>query len=178
MSIPNRLEKLRQKLAEEEIGGVLISQPENRRYLSGFAGSAGRLLITPESAVLATDFRYLEQAQRQAPQYEIFHTAGEPAHWFPELVSGLDLSRLGFEAGHIPFATYQEENAIAQKEHISLVPTTGLVESLRAIKEPEETRLISRAVELADKAITHIEAATCPGMSEQAVAWEVVAETP
>ncbi|MFC2019460.1 aminopeptidase P family N-terminal domain-containing protein, partial [Chloroflexota bacterium] len=131
MSIPNRLEKLRQKLAKEEIGAVLISQPENRRYLSGFDGSAGRLLITPEHTILATDFRYLEQARRQAPQYEIFHTAGDPARWFPELISRLGLSRLGFEAGHIPFATYQEFSAIARKEQLNLIPTTGLVESLR-----------------------------------------------
>ena len=56
----SRLQKLRQKLAEKELDAILISQPENRHYLSGFTGSAGYLLITPQKAVLATDFRYVE----------------------------------------------------------------------------------------------------------------------
>ena len=67
MKIDHRLQKLRQRLAEEEIEAILISQPENRYYLSGFDGSAGFLLITSQGTVLATDFRYLEQAKKQAP---------------------------------------------------------------------------------------------------------------
>ena len=53
-----RLEKLRGILAEKGLDAILISQPENRRYLSGFTGSAGWLLISAERSVLATDFRY------------------------------------------------------------------------------------------------------------------------
>ena len=100
MKISNRLQKLRQKLAEKEIDGILISQPENRYYLSGFDGSAGFLLITAKKAILATDFRYIEQAKMQAPDYEIFKITGDMADWFPELLAGLGLKKLGFEAAH------------------------------------------------------------------------------
>jgi len=63
LAVTQRLQKLRQKLVEHELDAILISQPENLRYLSGFTGSAGALLISPDSAMLATDFRYLEQAR-------------------------------------------------------------------------------------------------------------------
>ncbi|MBM4449016.1 MAG: Xaa-Pro dipeptidase, partial [Chloroflexi bacterium] len=70
MKIANRLQRLRQKLAEREVDAIFISQPENRRYLSGFDGSAGYLLVTEKDAVIATDFRYLEQVKRQSPDYK------------------------------------------------------------------------------------------------------------
>ena len=100
----NRLSKLRQKLTELGIDAVLISQPRNIYYLSGFDGSAGYLLITPQQAILATDFRYVEQAGREAPEYNIFKITGELPEWFPGLISGLALSQLGFEAR--PLAKY------------------------------------------------------------------------
>ncbi len=67
----HRLEKLRQSLVESELDAILISQGENRRYLSGFTGSAGFLLISQKSAILATDFRYVEQSKSQAPVFFI-----------------------------------------------------------------------------------------------------------
>ena len=53
-----------------------VSSPENRRYLSGFAGSAGYLLISRDAAVLATDFRYTEQAELQAPDFRVDRISG------------------------------------------------------------------------------------------------------
>ena len=100
--INSRLQKLRLKFEGKEIDAILISQPENRYYLSGFNGSAGYLIITTKQAILATDFRYIEQARTQAPDYEIFQIKGDMKDWFPGLVSWLDLKQLGFEAEHIP----------------------------------------------------------------------------
>ena len=108
MSWKSRLQKLRQRLAAREIEAIFISQTENRYYLSGFDGSSGYLLITPQDTILATDFRYIEQAKRQAPDFEIFPTAGDMGDWFPSLVAGLDIRKLGFEAGHITFAVYRQ----------------------------------------------------------------------
>ena len=85
MKIKNRLEKLRQKLVEKELDAIFISQPENRYYLSGFDGSAGFLLITAGKTILANDFRYLEQARTQAPEYEIFRITNNITDWFPSL---------------------------------------------------------------------------------------------
>ena len=173
MSLKNRLQKLRQRLAEKKIDAILISQPENRYYLSGFDGSSGYLLITPQSTILATDFRYLEQARTQAPDYEIFPITNDIADWFPKLITELGLKRLGFEAGHVTFALHRKLADIPKPPHLKLVPVNGLVESLRAIKEPEEIEFITKAAEITDNAFAYIEEIIHIGMSEQEVAWEI-----
>ncbi len=166
---------MRQELAEKEIDAIFISQPENRRYLSGFDGSAGYLLITPQNTILATDFRYIEQAKGQAPDYEIFKITNDMADWFPELVADLELRRLGFEAGHITFAVYRQLTELLDEEQsrLRLVPINGLVESLRAIKEPEEIELITKAAEISDGASDYIHDKIHTGMTEKEVAWEI-----
>ncbi len=173
MSLKSRLQKLRQGLAEKEIDAIFISQPENRYYLSGFDGSYGYLLITPENTILATDFRYLEQAKTQAPDYEIFPITNDIADWFPKLIAELDLKSLGFEAGHITFAMHQKLTDILKPSYLKLVPVNGLVESLRAIKEPEEIEFITKAAEITDNAFAYIEEIIHIGMSEQEVAWKI-----
>ena len=175
LKITNRLQKLRQKLAEKKIDGIFVSQPENRYYLSGFNGSSGYLLITPQNAVLATDFRYLEQAKGQAPDYQIFRITNNTADWFPRLVSETDLSRLAFEAKDITFALYRQLSDILDKarSRLQLVPEDGLVESVRAVKEPEEIELITRAAAITDSAFAYIEDTIRIGMTEKEVAWEI-----
>jgi len=175
LKIGNRLQKLRQKLAEKEIDAIFVSQPENRYYLSGFNGSSGYLLITPQNMILATDFRYIEQAKRQAPDYEIFQTTGDIADWFPKLVAELELGKLGFEAGHITFAIYQQltDKLNRVESKLRLMPIDGLVECLRVIKEPEEIELITKAVNMTDSAFEYIEDMIHVGMSEKEVAWEI-----
>jgi len=175
LKISNRLQKLRQKLAEKEIDAIFISQPENRYYLSGFDGSSGYLLITLQNTILATDFRYIEQAKRQAPDYEIFQISGDIAGWFPGRVAELNLGTLGFEAGDITFAVYQQltDTLNRVKSKLRLVPIDGLVEYLRAIKEPEEIELITKAVNITDNAFEYIEGMIHIGMSEKELAWEI-----
>ncbi len=175
MEINNRLQKLRQKLAGKEVEAILISQPENRRYLSGFDGSSGYLLITPQITILATDFRYTEQAKKQAPDYKIFQITNAIGDWFPKFIAGLNLRRLGFEAGHTTFAEYHQLTSILDKgqPQLRLVPVKGLVESLRAIKEAEEIEFITKAVEISDSAFEYIRDTIHAGMTEKEVAWEI-----
>lgn len=171
----NRLAKLRSQLAGKGLDAIIISQDENRRYLSGFTGSAGFLLISPQRAILATDFRYVEQAQAQAPGFEVVQIQGGIAKWFPRLVSELDASKLGFEGRAIPFSTYKElTDALRDtKNGISLVPTDGLVEPLRAVKDKDELKLIEEAAALADAALEEIIPRFRPGISEKELAWEI-----
>jgi Xaa-Pro aminopeptidase len=175
MNLKNRLNKLRQKLAEREVDAFFISQPENRYYLSGFDGSDGFLLITPQNTILATDFRYIEQAKRQAPDYEIFQITSNIADWFPRLVAELNLRRLGFEAGNITFTRHQQlTDALNKaKSRLKLVPVNGVVESLRTIKEPEEIELITKAAAISDGALEYIEDIIQIGISEKEIAWEI-----
>jgi Xaa-Pro aminopeptidase len=175
LSITNRLNKLRQNLPEKELDGILISQAENRYYLSGFNGSAGYLLITARETILATDFRYVEQVKVQAPDYRLFQIVGPLADWFPKLIDGLNLKRLGFEGGDVTFSLYKQLSDALNKAQSSLqlIPTDGLVETIRAIKEPEEIEFITRAAQITDWAFEYIEGIITAGMTELAVAWEL-----
>ncbi|MBI4339215.1 MAG: aminopeptidase P family protein [Chloroflexi bacterium] len=168
-----RLRKLRDKLPEKGLDALLVSQAENRRYLSGFTGSAGYLLVSQNRAVLATDFRYVEQSRLQAPDFEIMKIEGEVGRWFPQLVAPLSGARLGFESRDLSFAGQKQfaEAAATLKQPVNLTPTEGLVESLRTVKEPEEIACLSQAAALADAAITEVVPRIQPGMSERMVAW-------
>ncbi len=169
----NRVERLRKILVELGVDALLIVHPENRRYLSGFRGSAGWLLISPKSALLAVDFRYVEQARMEAPGFEIVHIKGEPAAWLPGLATDFGVSNIGFESDHLPFATYQKLHTALKKHGIKLTPTENVVESLRAIKDREEIENIVTAAALADAAFQYARSIIRPGITEKHVAWEV-----
>lgn len=175
MKIANRLRKLRPKLAELEIDAIFIASAANRYYLSGFDGSAGYLLITAKEAVLATDFRYVEQAGREAPQYSVFKITGDLSEWLPRLLAELSVSSLGFESEYISFALYQQLNETIAKSlpGLRLKPIAGVVESVRMLKEPEEIELITRATTIADAAFGYISGRIKPGMTELEAAWEI-----
>ena len=170
-----RLEKLRKILIEKDCEAILVSQPENRYYLSGFDGSDGFLLITPRKAILATDFRYTERAKGQAPECEVFQITSDIDEWFLELTTGLGLGTLGFEAEHITCATYRRLTGILDKAAagLKLSATDGLVESLRAVKEPVELELIARASEITDRAVEYIQDRIKVGDRESEIAWEL-----
>ncbi|MFC1925848.1 aminopeptidase P family protein [Chloroflexota bacterium] len=165
---------MRQRLVEEGLNSILISQPDNCRYLSGFAGSTGTLLISLDSAILLTDFRYLEQAKSQAPDFEVTRIRGEARERFLlELACELGAKRLGFEANNLCFTDYHHLKEEAEKLESQLIPTQGLVESLRAVKGEEEINLLMKAVELAEAALEYISGEIHPGMKEKEVAWEI-----
>ena len=184
----NRLDRLRQKMTEVELDGLLVSSPvedtfgdvgANRRYLSGFTGSVGYLLITQEAAFIAVDFRYREQAQREAAGFTPFAASGPLPDWFASLVSEAELvgKRLGFQAGDITFATYQtiakavKDMPASQRPKLLAAPP--LVEQLRAIKDADELAAIQRAVDLGDEAFMAIAQRIEPGWTEAQVAWEI-----
>lgn len=171
----SRLNSLRESLPVNGIDGILVSQPDNRFYLSGFHGTLGYLFITEKSAVLATDFRYTEQAVAQAPDYEILRIGVDIKEWFPGLVKDGRVKRLGFEAGDITYDFYSRlGKALAEKEvEVEMVPVNGLVEKIRLTKSPAEIAKTEKAVAIADKALTEVEDEIRPGMTELQVAWEL-----
>ena len=169
----NRIKRLVESLGGTDIDGIFISQPENRRYLSGFEGSDGFLVITAQDSLLATDSRYTIQAQSQAPDFKLFTIGGEMSRWFPELITGLGIERLGFEAEHLTFAQHRRLYDILGKSGPKLVPINSVVEALRAIKESGEIELITHAAVIADAAMAHIRRKIKVGMTELEAAWEI-----
>ena len=171
----NRLQKLRPAIAERDLDALLVSLPENCRYLSGFTGSSAWLFISDKHAILATDFRYIEQAKDETQSFEVAQIKGELFKWLPDLVSDLGWQKLGFEADYVSFAAYHKlSEAIKTRQlNLELVPTIGLVEQLRSVKEPEELELISKAIELTDAAFEQAKSLVRLSMTEKELAWEI-----
>lgn len=168
-----RLERVREKIQGLGLDALLVTQAENRRYLSGFNGSAGCLLISAKEALLATDFRYVEQARRQARGFEVVLVKGELPKWLPGMVVGRGWRRLGFEAQDLSYALYRQLVEAFSSSPVELIPTQGIVEELRGVKEKEELALIEKAAKIVDDAIAHISEIIHPGMREQEAAWEL-----
>jgi Xaa-Pro aminopeptidase len=166
-----RLAKLRQALPQHDLDAILISQPENRRYLSGFTGSAGWLIISAERAILSTDFRYFEQVARQSPDFELAKIKTKFPDLLPEILSGLGAKRLGFESQHL---TVDELYTLSQAAgDVDLVPLKDTVETLRAIKDGGEIDALRRSAALTDEAFAHLLDVIRPGMTELQAAWEI-----
>jgi len=118
------------------------------------------------------DFRYTEQAQLQAPGWEVVRIRGEPHNFLPQLLAGEGIKTLGLEAHHLSLAAYTLlQEALRDGPH--LVPTEGLVEGQRQVKEPGEQALMEKAARIADKAIDHVIPHLKPGAVERELAWEL-----
>ena len=170
-----RLERLRPRLTEASLDALLVSQSENRRYMSGFDGSAGWLLISQDKALLATDFRYVEQATAQAPAFHVMQIRGDLGQWLPGLLDEIKCHRLGFEAADLSFSTHHQlvQTLKEAQKRVRLVPAQGLVESLRAVKDADELPHLEKAAALADAAVEHARQVLQPGISELELAWEI-----
>ncbi len=166
-----RLRKLREQLETAELDAMLVTRPENYRYLSGFTGSQAMLAISARQALLATDFRYIEQATKQAPGFEIVRIENSLTSALPDLLERVGGRRVGFESGHVTVAQFQQW--LDRCEGFEFVAVENAVEHLRAIKEEGELALLREAGALSDAAMAHLTEIIRPGMSEKALAWEV-----
>jgi Xaa-Pro aminopeptidase len=173
--VSERLERLRGQLAGKGVDAALVTRAENRRYLSGFHGTAGYLFITAKAAVLATDFRYTEQAVAEAPDFEILRISNSLADWFPGLTDDLGIKTLGFEAADVSFDYHHRLGQALKRKQVAvrLAPLHDMVESLRVVKDPTEIELISRAAAIGDAAFHAVEPEIRPGLTELQVAWEL-----
>jgi Xaa-Pro aminopeptidase len=166
-----RLEAARQAMKDAGVEALLVSQPENRRYLSGFTGSTAILLVAPQAAYIATDSRYWEQAEMECPGYELVQVRGQVGPVVKELAARCRAQRVGFEAQGATYADVEDwRNAAPDAEW---VPTRDLVANLRAVKDDGEIAALRRAVALADAAIADALAMMRPGMTEGEVAWMI-----
>ena len=172
MSKANRIERLRAKMVEKELDAIIVSSPESRTYFSGFRGSAGYLWLTQTDAMLATDFRYTEQAAVQATDYRVVRIASG-LDWFDEAVSDSGARRIGIEDGYMTVSLFNSlRDKLTQRDPApTLISTEGMASQLRAVKEPDELATIQRAIDLADQAMEKVAGQLRPGLTEREVAW-------
>lgn len=166
-----RIDKLRLVMQEKGLKALLITNATNRLYMTGFTGSAGYVLITDTKAYLLTDFRYMTQAPQQAPAYEVVEHAPKAMDTVKQLLDQHGLKKVGFEQNDLTYGTYL---ATAQAlSGIELIPTDGLVEQLRIIKDASELAVMQEAADLADRTFTHILNFLKPGAKELDIALEI-----
>ena len=183
-SFPARIAGLRARFDLEAakfqgIDALIVSYPENVRYLTGFSGSSGLVVLTKTDALFFTDGRYAVQAEREVPGFErivlpagsiLLVAAGE---WLREHHR---VSCIGFEADHIPYSAYRTlEQTLDPDDRAqqAVFARSGDVEALRAIKDASEVAKISAACQLADACFAHLCEFIQPGMTEARVAWEL-----
>ncbi|REK55574.1 M24 family metallopeptidase [Parageobacillus thermoglucosidasius] len=165
-----KLEKLRALFAEYDIDGMLVTNPYNRRYITGFTGTAGVAVISQDKAVFITDFRYIEQASKQVQGFEIVKHTGPIVEEVAKQVARLHIQKLGFEQEDVSYATFK---AYEQAVNAELVPTSLVVEKLRLIKSESEIKILKEAAAIADAAFEHILSFIRPGVKEIEVANEL-----
>ena len=172
-----RADRLRARFDALAIDALLVTTPSNRRWISGFTGSAGVALVTRTEARLATDSRYWEQVERECPGTALVRVSGADTGVAPAILDGLGGTRLGFEPAHLTVAALEGwTRAIAEQPAASrptLVPAPRAIEALRMVKEPEELDALTRAVHLGDAAFLHAAERAAPGMTERDLAWLV-----
>jgi Xaa-Pro aminopeptidase len=160
---------MRAVLPDTGADAILISQPENRWYLSGFSGSSGWLVITKDQALIATDFRYYEQVGIECPDCELVKVTTRFPDVLPEVIAQAGVRRLAFEADHTTFADVQEWAKAAPE--VEWVPTKSIVMKLRSVKDALELATMRAAIALADEALAAGLAQARPGMTEQELSW-------
>jgi Xaa-Pro aminopeptidase len=164
-----KLARVRNCFDQWRVDGILITGAANRRWLSGFTGSAGQLLVTHDRAILSTDSRYWEQATQQAPEFEVYRHKNEKDDTLKFLQSG-GASRLGFEARQM---TVAELKALKKNRGFSWRPLNSTLEPFRAVKTDDELTMIRAAAKITDATIAQFPRLARVGQSERQVAWEL-----
>ncbi|MCS6948963.1 MAG: Xaa-Pro peptidase family protein [bacterium] len=168
-----RLARLRARLDDPAVEALLITTRLNVRYLSGFTGSAGSLLIGRDFAVLLTDRRYTLRAQREASGFEVVVPDNPDDDILKTQLETRHLRRVGFEANHVTVKTLESWQEKYQELGVEWVATDGVVEELRQVKDGEEIAAIREACGIADAAFRHIQLFMQPETVELDVAMEL-----
>ncbi|WP_339250509.1 Xaa-Pro peptidase family protein [Sporosarcina sp. FSL W8-0480] len=165
-----KLSKLRESLKNNGIDALLVTNPYNRRYITGFTGSAGVALISAEDAVFITDFRYTEQAAKQVQGFRIVKHEKTLIEEVAVQVKEMNVNTLGFEKDNLTFGMYETYN---DKVDAELKPVSGLIEELRMVKTAEELEILKQAAKIADDAFAHICTFIKSGVTELEVSNEL-----
>jgi Xaa-Pro aminopeptidase len=167
-----RVAALRSRLVDLELDGVVVTSPENIRYLSGFTGSLGYLVIAATDAEILGDSRYWLQMEAEAPGFALVRSGPSHALWalVAERLTALGLRRVGFESQHLTVDQHRRLSASLPPER-TLVATAGLIEELRIVKSAEEVDLLRAVASIAGRAFDRVLTAIRPGLRERDVAF-------
>jgi Xaa-Pro aminopeptidase len=156
----DRIARLREQLEEP----LLVTNPTNVAYLVGFKSSNTALVVDRERVRLFTDFRYL-QAARAVQGVEVVQTRRAVLGELAEMLSG----RIAFESSHLTYDLFQT----LERGGLDLVPRSGVVERLRAVKDGTELAAIRRACAITDRVYERLAKLPFVGRTERDVSWDL-----
>lgn len=158
--------KLREALTREGVEAMMVTDPVNVGWLTGFTGTYGRVLVTPTDAVFVTDSRYTIQANEEVQGFEIawFASPVNGDEFVAEQARRLGISKLGFESATTTYGGWQ--GLTSRMSGIELVPVRDVLADLRMIKSEAEIAKIRKACGIADAAFAHIRRMIQPGITE------------
>lgn len=169
-----RIAAVRERIAREEIGALVVSNPANVRYLTGYIGSNGTAVIGADGAELLTDSRYAVSAREQVRGAEVVvgsrDLLGDIAASAVRHAAG---GRIGVEAETVTVGWHRRFGARVENRVVH--PVEGIVEDLRIIKDPGEVVLMRRSATVADRALADVLEAGIIGRSERDVAFDLYA---
>lgn len=165
----NRIATVRRALAGWQVDGLLVTSRVNITWLSGFTGTAGTLLVTNETAILATDARYWQQAAVQAPGFQLYKHKRQLQDT-ADLLASAGVRTAGIEANHVTLQQAQEFETI---EGIAWRFLNTPVEPLRRCKALEEITAIRESAAIADAAMSLLPDLIRQGISERELAWRL-----
>lgn len=167
-----KLEKLRAAIKNYSVDALLITNNFNIRYMTGFTGTSGVAFVTQEEALFITDFRYVEQAEKEvAPNgFRVVKHDGIIPKEVSKQVELHNVKSVAFEKDAMVYALYEQYK---QALNVDFVPVSGVIEKIRLIKTPEEINIIKVACEIADQAFSHILTFIKPGITELDVSNEL-----
>lgn len=167
-----RLAAVRHRLVDLKLDGLLVTTLENVRYLSGFSGSLGYLLVASDSAEIVGDSRYWLQMEEEAAAFALVRAGPSAGLWavVAERMKALHLRQIGFESQHLTVDQHQRLAAALPAE-VTLTPTIGVVETIRMSKTPDEIVLLRTAAGIASRAFDRVREAIRPGLRERDVAF-------
>lgn len=173
-----KLNRLRQQVFTQSQSAMIIFSDINITYLSGFTGHAATLVFTEHNNYLLTDYRYVEQAEKQATEFTVIcrdRANQSLASLIAELLLKDNCQQVNFESDHISVEQWQQIQAeIQQQANISeFIGKTGIVETFRMVKSQDEIDSIRQAAQIADQALANILPLVKEGISERELSNEL-----
>ena len=165
-----RIEGVRRGLTELNCDAFISFHPPTNQYMSGFTGSTSCILITASNALFLCDFRYTEQANRQAEAFEVNEVAGDLITRTAERMMSLGVTRAAFEPANLTVAQHESVGEAYTNE---MVGAPRLVTALREIKTSEEIAGIRAASELKEATVMPLLEAITEGVRERELAAEI-----
>jgi Xaa-Pro aminopeptidase len=168
---PKRIAAANSLVKKNKLDAFIVSKLNNVRYLSGYSGSNGLLILAPPKVYFLTDFRYTVQARKEVKNCQVIiaerDLLGELVH-LPCFKTG---ARVGFEPGNVTVKILEKIRELLP--NVTLVPVERIVESLSVVKDNSEINKIKKACKITDQALADILKLIKPGVKEKDIALDL-----